>query len=117
MVVAETLGNNRQVRVRQASVILLSVHQTDEGASVSATKHLLVLWLLSYSDQIERLRDISGMNHHESISVSDDEISWNAFNGKPIIWIFRTVRLWICRLKLKFGQTFIWYVELAVLVS
>lgn len=42
--VPTTLSNNRQtVRGRQASVILLSVHETVEGAAVSATTHLLVL--------------------------------------------------------------------------
>lgn len=72
-------------------MILLSVHQTDEGATVSATKHLLVLKLVSNSDSIKRLRDILEMNHHESIYVLDAKISWNAFNGIAIIWIIRTV--------------------------
>ncbi len=51
IVVPTTLRNNRQtVRGRQASVILLSVCRTDEGAAAPATKHLstvasLVQWL------------------------------------------------------------------------
>lgn len=72
-------------------MILLSAHHTDEGATVSATKHLLVLQLVSYNDQIKRLRDILGMNYHESIYVLDAKITWNALYGIAIIWIIRTV--------------------------
>lgn len=84
-------GNNRQtVRGRQASVILLSVHQTHEGATVSANQTSLSA-VASLSQRFQRLRDILGMNHRESIYVLAAKISWNAFNGIEMIWIIRTV--------------------------
>lgn len=71
----------------------LSVRQTHEGAigSANQTSCSSLLELNSYSEDIKRLRDIFGMNHHESIYVLDAWISWNAFNGTAIIWIWRTV--------------------------
>lgn len=69
------------VRGRQASVIKRSVYRTEEGATVAAP--LGIVLLASYGDQIKRLRNNSGVIHHESI-----EISWNAFNGIAIFFFF-----------------------------
>lgn len=79
-------------------MVLLSVHQTHEGA---ATKRLSTAARL----KSKRLRDILGMRHRESIYVLDAKISWNAFHGIVTFWIITTVLVWMCRLELKVVQT------------
>lgn len=71
----QPLSNNSQtVRGRQASVVLSSVHQTDEFATVSATKHLrtvasLLLWSNKKAERYFR---------NDSSWVYDAKISWNS---------------------------------------
>lgn len=67
-----TTLNNQQREAGQCEPFYLCV-KTHEGAIVSAnqTSRGSLLELDSYSEDIKRLRDIFGMNHHESIYVSD----------------------------------------------
>lgn len=73
-------------------MVLLSVHQTQEGDRTS---------LHCSSSQFKRLRDILGMKHCGSICDLDAKISWNAFNGIVTFWVITTVFVWMCRLELE----------------